>query len=158
MVRRRVAIFSGGGPLRCAWATRVAGPWALPASHCAGTLTPQHLHPCHLEALFLLVAFGWLCAFFIYRISTHKTLCLETATVQQGQTQSFVGMVVLYQSPEYRVYLKIPCSQSGVSFFFFHLELPRWRIRGGIFQGNVMSEKQQGSWLPVSCLYQSDCS
>lgn len=128
--------FSGGGPLQCAWATRIAGPWALPASHCAGTLTPQHLHPCHLEALFLLVAFGWLCAFFIYRISTHKTLCLDTATVQQGQTQSFVGMVVLYQSPEHRVYLKIPCSQSGESFFFFfspqtpQVENPRGHFSG----------------------------
>ena len=31
----------------------------------------------------------------------------------------FVGMVVLYQSPEYRVHLRIPCSQIGESLFFF---------------------------------------
>lgn len=33
----------------------------------------------------------------------------------------------------------------GESFFFFHLELYRQRIRGGIFQCNVMNEKQQAS-------------
>lgn len=98
---------------------RIAGPWALPASHCAGTLTPQHLHPCHLEALFLLVAFGWLqCAFFIYRISTHKNLMLNNGYSATRVYSLFVGMVVLYQSPEHRVYLKIPSARVGVFFFF----------------------------------------
>ena len=65
--------------------------------------------------------------------------------MQQGQIQSFVGMVVLYQSPEYRVHLRSPTARVGRVFFFFHLELYRQRIRGGIFQCNVMNEKQQAS-------------
>ena len=41
----------------------------------------------------------------------------------------FVGMVVLYQSPEYRVHLRIPCSQIGESlFFFFTSNNPRGRF------------------------------
>lgn len=44
------------------------------------------------------------------------------------------------------------------SFFFSFLKLPGGESEGAFFQGNVMSEKQQASWLPVSCLYQSDCS